>query len=93
MLFIYYMKWRGELSQIKKEEKKTASLILQSVIVQNGRKFAVINGQVVKVGQFIEGYEVNEILPYGAELSTEGKDGVESLSLTLHKAKIKINNE
>ncbi|MCJ8273200.1 MAG: hypothetical protein MJK04_27840 [Psychrosphaera sp.] len=80
-------------SAVEKEEKKATSLILQSVIVQNGRKIAVINNQLVLVGQKIEGYKVTGIVPYGAELQGEGERDGEKLSLTLYKANIKISNE
>ncbi len=80
-------------SVVEKEEEKATSLILQSVIVQNGRKIAVINNQLVLVGQKIEGYKVTGIVPYGAELLGEGERIGEKLSLTLYKANIKITNE
>jgi hypothetical protein len=80
-------------SATEKEEEKATSLILQSVIVQNGRKIAVINNQLVVVGQQIEGYKVTGIVPYGAELLGEGERDGEKLSLTLYKANIKITNE
>lgn len=80
-------------SVVEKEEKKATSLILQSVIVRNGRKIAVINNQLVLVGQEIEGYKVTGIVPYGAELLGAGERDGEKLSLTLYKANIKITNE
>ena len=67
------------------EQKKTTSLVLNSVINRNGRKIAVINNRLLKVGQVIEGYKVTGITPYGAELTGEG----ETLSLTLMNVKIK----
>ena len=67
------------------DQPKAASLTLQSVIVKGGRKLAVINNQLVKVGQVIEGYEVTRIAPYSADLLGEA----DTLSLTLMNVKIK----
>lgn len=75
------------------QEEEVISFILQSVIVHNGKKIAVINNQMVQVGQQIAGYEVSQIVPYGAELFLPGSDGSETLSLTLLKANIKVTHE
>ena len=69
------------------QKKSNTSLILQGVLVENGRKVAVINNQLVRVGEQIEGYTVTGIIPYGAQLSLEE----ETLSLSLVSENIKIS--
>ena len=72
------------------DSKKTnTSLILQGVLIENGRKIAVINNRLLRVGEEIEGYKVISIVDYGADLSLEE----ETLSLSLISEKIKISNE
>lgn len=69
------------------QKKSNTSLILQGVLVENGRKVAVINSQLVRVGEQIEGYTVTSIIPYGAQLSLEE----ETISLSLISENIKIS--
>jgi hypothetical protein len=67
------------------EQIKGADLRLHSVIVKDGKKIAVINNQMVTVGQVIEGYTLTEIIPYGAKL----RDESDKVSLTLLQVNIK----
>lgn len=69
------------------QKKSNTALILQGVLVENGRKVAVINNRLVRVGEQIEGYTVTGIIPYGAQLSLEE----ETLSLSLVSENIKIS--
>ncbi|MFT4925789.1 MAG: MSHA biogenesis protein MshK [Phenylobacterium sp.] len=69
----------GGQSARKPEEEQEKALILQSVIVKGGLSKAIINDQVMKVGQIIEGYELTTISAYGAKLRRDGK----GLSLSL----------
>lgn len=80
-------------SLLSNQDEEVTSLILQSIIVHNGKKIAVINDQMVQVGQQIAGYEVSQIVPYGAELFLPDSNGSETLSLTLLKANIKVTHE
>lgn len=69
------------------QNKSNTELILQGVLVENGRKVAVINNRLVRIGEQIEGYTVTGIIPYGAQLSLEE----ETLSLSLVSENIKIS--
>ena len=69
----------GGHSVKKPEQEQEKALILQSVIVNGGLSQAIINDQVMKVGQIIEGYELTTISAYGAKLRRDGK----GLSLSL----------
>lgn len=69
------------------EEIEEISLVLQGIVIKSGKKFAVINGQVLSEGQLIEGFQLKSINDYEVELQGEGDEG--ELSLTLHKVKIK----
>lgn len=69
------------------QKKSNTALILQGVLVENGRKVAVINNRLVGVGEQIEGYTVTGIIPYGAQLSLEE----ETLSLSLISENVKIS--
>ena len=71
----------------EQQNKANTSLILQGVLVENGRKVAVVNNQLVGLGEQIEGYTVTDIYAYGAQLSLEE----ETLSLSLISENIKIS--
>jgi hypothetical protein len=73
------------LEEVVEEQEKTVDLHLQSVIFKNGKEIAIINNQMVRVGQVIEGYTVTEIIPYGAKLRGES----DKVSLTLLQVNIK----
>jgi len=77
------------LSGDEKQKKQNTSLILQGVLVENGRKIAVINNQLVRIGEEIEGYIVTSIVDYSAQLSLEE----ETLSLSLVSENIKVSDD
>ena len=67
------------------EEEEEKPLTLQSVVVKDHYTVAVINSQLVKVGQIIEGYELTTVTAYGAQLERDGK----GLSLSLFNLKVR----
>lgn len=73
----------------EEENKENTSLILQGVLIENGRKIAVINNQLVRIGEEIEGYIVTSIVDYSAQLSLKE----ETLSLSLVSENIKISDD
>lgn len=73
----------------EEEKKENTSLILQGVLIENGRKIAVINNQLVRIGEEIEGYIVTSIVDYSAQLSLEE----ETVLLSLVPENIKISDD
>lgn len=69
------------------EEDTEKPLVLQSVVTNGLLKRAVINNQLLYIGQQIEGYELTRITSYGAELMRDG----EGLSLKLFNVNIRKN--
>jgi hypothetical protein len=66
--------------EIRKPKDAVSRWKLQSTLIAEGRRTAVINGKMVSVGDEINGVRVIEILPYAVRLQTEG--GPVELTLT-----------
>lgn len=80
---------RQGAGQGEKEDEKQVPLVLQGIVLKSGKRFAVINGQVLSEGKTIEGYEVIRIAQDTVQL--QGAD--EAFTLTLQKVTIKHSNE
>jgi hypothetical protein len=70
---------RGE-GEISKPKNAVSHWQLQSTLIAEGRRTAVINDTMVSVGDEINGVRVIEILPYAVRLQTEA--GPVELTLT-----------
>ncbi len=66
-------------------KKRAPSFALRAVLVSPGRRVAVINGQTLRVGQKVDGFEVVEIEPSHVGL----RKGRKVLNLELAKSSVK----
>lgn len=64
---------RGEPAPVQAEGPPVGTFALQAVTEQDGQPVAIVNGQLVRVGDVVEGARVLRITPETVEIEKDGR--------------------